>query len=80
MLSVRWITPWRASAPARAIGNLAGQRLRSESVRDEVCMLAQTIAGAFDMHDDGVVEQSVEKRGGDDGITKNLAPFAETAV
>ena len=43
-------------------------------------MMAQAIAGAFDLDDDGVVEQAVEERGGDDGVAEDLAPFGEAAV
>ena len=37
-------------------------------------MLAEPIARALDLNDDGVVEQAVEKGGGDDWITKELWP------
>ena len=47
---------------------------------NEIGVLAQTIAGAFDLDDDGVVEQPIEERGGDDEIAENLAPFCEAAV
>ena len=43
-------------------------------------MLAHAVAGAFDLDDDGVVQQPVEQRGGDDGIAEDLAPFGEAAV
>ena len=35
-------------------------------------MLAQAIARPFDLHHDGVVKQSVEEGGGDDGVTGHL--------
>ena len=38
----------------------------------EIGGLSQAVAGAFDLHDDGVVQQPVEQGGGDDGITKHL--------
>ena len=38
----------------------------------EFGVLAKPVAGAVDLHDDGVVEQAVEQRGGDDRITKHL--------
>jgi hypothetical protein len=41
---------------------------------------AQAVAGAFDLDDDGMVEQPVEQRGGDDGVAEDLAPFGEAAV
>ena len=43
-------------------------------------MLAHAIAGALDLNDDGVMEQAVEERGGDDGIAEHLAPLGEAAV
>ena len=46
----------------------------------EVGVLTQTIARAFDLDDDGVVQEAVEERGGDDGIAEDLAPFGEAAV
>lgn len=46
----------------------------------EVGMGAQAIAGAFDLDDDGVVEQSVEQRGGDDGVAEHLPPFGEATI
>jgi len=35
-------------------------------------MLAQAVAGALDLHDDGMVEEPVQQRGGDDGIAEHL--------
>ena len=46
----------------------------------EFGVLAEAIAGALDLHDDGVVEQPVEQRGGDDGIAEDVAPFGKAAV
>ena len=43
-------------------------------------MLAQAVAGAFDLDNDGVVQQAVEKRRGDHGIAEDLAPFGKAAV
>ena len=43
-------------------------------------MAAETIAGALDADDDGVVEEPVEQRGGDDGVAEHLAPFGKAAV
>ena len=39
-------------------------------LRHEFGMLSKSIAGAFDLHDDSVMEQSVQQRRGDDGITE----------
>ena len=43
-------------------------------------MLAQPIAGTFDLYDDRMVKQAIKQRSGDDGITKNFAPLGEAAV
>ena len=53
---------------------------RTDVLGDEVGVLAQAIARSLDLDDDGVVEQPVEQRGGDDGIAEDLAPFGEAAV
>ncbi len=43
-------------------------------------MAAEAIAGALDAYDDRVVEEPVEQRGGDDGVSEDLAPLGEAAV
>ena len=43
-------------------------------------MLTQAVTGALDVHDDGLVKQPVQQRGGDDGIPENRAPFGKAAV
>ena len=43
-------------------------------------MLAQPVAGALDLHDDGMVEQAVKQRRGDDRIAKDVTPFGEAAI
>lgn len=43
-------------------------------------MLPQPVAGSFDLHDDGMVKQSVEQRCCDDGVSEHIAPFCEAAV
>ena len=40
-------------------------------------MLAQPIAGAFDVDDDGVMKQPVEQRSGDNWIAKTLPHSAK---
>lgn len=47
---------------------------------DQIGMGAQAVAGSFDLDHDGVVEQAVEQRGGDDRITEDLAPVGKAAV
>ena len=41
-------------------------------------MLAQPVAGAFDLDDHGMVKKSVQQGGRDDRIAENLAPFARS--
>lgn len=43
-------------------------------------MLAHAVAGAFDLHDDGMMQEPVEQRGGEDGIAEHVAPFGKTPV
>ena len=43
-------------------------------------MATEAVAGALDADDDGVVEEPVEQRGGDDGVAEHLAPFGKAAV
>ena len=43
-------------------------------------MRAQPVAGAFDLDDHGMVEQSVEQCGGDDGVAEDFSPFSEAAI
>ena len=38
----------------------------------EIGVLAQAVAGAFDLHDDSVVQQPVEQGGGDDGVAEHF--------
>ena len=47
---------------------------------NELCVLTQPIALAFDLHDDGVVQQAIQQGAGDHGIAKDLAPLAESAI
>ena len=44
----------------------------------QVRVLAEPVAGALDLHDDGVMQQPVEQRCGDHGVAEHLAPFGET--
>jgi hypothetical protein len=71
--------------PAAALGlRRDGRRLddgfRSDVLWHEVGVLAQTIARALDLDDDGVVKKPVQQGGGDDGVAKNFAPFREAAI
>ncbi len=48
-------------------------------LRNEIGMGAEAVTGPFDL-DDGVVQEPLEKRGGDDGITEDLTPPGEETV
>ena len=41
---------------------------------DKIGMGTEAVAGAFDLDDDGMVEQTVEKCRGDDRVTEDLTP------
>ena len=43
-------------------------------------MAAETVAGTLDADHDGVVEEAVQQRCGDDGVAKHFAPFGKAAV
>ena len=49
-------------------------------LRDEVGVLAQPIARPLDLDDDGVMEEPIEQRRGDDWIAEDVAPFGEADV
>ena len=48
------------------------ERAGADVLWDEVGVLAHAVAGALDLHDDGVVQQAVEQRGGDHGVAEQL--------
>jgi hypothetical protein len=58
----------------------ARRRARAHIFRYEGGVLAEPIARSFDLDNNGVVKQAIKQCCGDDGITKNLAPFGEAAV
>lgn len=39
-----------------------------------------SVARSLDLYDDGMMEQTVEQRGGDDWAAENVTPFGEAAV
>jgi hypothetical protein len=43
-------------------------------------VFAQAIARPFDLDHDGVVKQSVEEGGRDDGVAEDVTPLGEAAV
>jgi hypothetical protein len=48
--------------------------------RNQVGVLAQPVAGPFDLDHDSVVEQTIEQRSGDHGAAENLPPLSEATV
>jgi hypothetical protein len=42
--------------------------------RDQVGVLAEPVAGTFDLDHNGMVQEPIQKRGRDKGITEDLAP------
>ena len=48
--------------------------------RDEIGMAAEAVASASDLDDDGVVQEPIEERGGDDGTAGYLTPLGEAPV
>jgi len=70
------------AAPAtrqRRVGEL-GCGAKAWCLLQQSGMLAHPVAGALDLHDDGVVQQPVQRGCGDPGIAENLAPFRKAAV
>jgi hypothetical protein len=55
----------RAAPTTRDFCTGVGYAVEAQGFREQVCVLAQAVAGAFDVHDDRVVEQAVRKRRGD---------------
>src|SRR3954447_27025719 len=51
-----------------------------EGLRNEVGVLAHAVARTLDLHNDGVVQQSVQQGGGDHRVRENLAPFGKAAI
>ena len=46
----------------------------------KLSMFAQAIAGALDLHHDGVMQQAVQEGCGDHRITEDVAPLGEAAI
>jgi hypothetical protein len=59
---------WPTAAAWRGFGD--GGLPRVTGLRQQVGVLTQSVAGALDLHDDGVVQQPVEQGGGDDRIAE----------
>jgi hypothetical protein len=54
--------------------------MRACVFRDQVGVLAEPVAGAFDLDHDGMMQEPIEERCCDDGITEDLALLREPAV
>ena len=54
---------WRGRIERGAVADVFGHERR---------VLTHAVAGAFDLDDDGVVQQPVEQRGGDDRIAERF--------
>ncbi len=48
--------------------------------RDQIGMRPQAVAGPFDLDDDSVMQQPIQKCGRDHGIPEDLAPFGKAAI
>src|SRR5512132_2723749 len=71
----------RSAATAwRLRGWWGDRRSGAEVFRDEVGVLAKAIARPLDLEDDGVMEEPIEQRRGDDRVAEDVAPFGEAAV
>jgi hypothetical protein len=56
------------------------ERLGADVLRDQVGVLAQPVAGTFDLDHHGMVEQAIEQGGSDHGTAENLASLGEAAI
>jgi hypothetical protein len=69
---------WRSAAAGwRRRGN---EGFGAKVLGHQIGVLTESITGAFDLGDYGVVKQPIKECGGDNGITEDLAPFCEAAV
>src|SRR5690348_11467136 len=69
-----------ATLEGRWNGLGGGVRLEADVFRQKVGVLAQPIARPFDLDNDSVVKQSVEKGRRHDGVAEDVAPLGEAAV
>jgi hypothetical protein len=74
---LRWTA---ATLQGRWNGIGGGVRLEADVFRQKVGVLAQPIARPFDLDNDSVVKQSVEKGGRDDGVAEDVAPLGEATI
>ena len=43
-------------------------------------MRPESIAGAFDLNDDGVMQQPIQQSGGDHGVAEHVSPFGKASI
>ena len=55
-------------------------RVCSDVFGDEIGMGAQPVACAGNLDHDSVVQETIEQRGGDDGIAEDFSPFRKSAI
>src|ERR1700760_2474955 len=70
---------WSATA-TRCCAGRAGWRLGAHHLWNQVSMLAQPVAGTFNLDDHSVMQKSVQQGRRDDRIPENFAPLAEAAI
>ena len=46
----------------------------------ELGVLTKAVVRALDLNDNGVVQQPIHERGGDDRIAEDIAPFCKAAI
>jgi len=49
-------------------------------LRDQIRVTTQSITGAFDLNDDGMVKKPVQERGRDNRIPEDFSSFRKAAV
>ena len=47
---------------------------------DQIRVCSESIAGTFDLHDDGVMQQSVQQCGGHHWVAEHFGPFSEASI
>ena len=67
---------WAATALRLGIRTRDWQRDRWQ----QVSVLAHAVAGAFYVHDDCVVQETVQQGGRDDEVAEHLAPLGKAAI
>src|SRR4051812_40500786 len=70
---------WPATAAWR-VARRAGWRLWAHHLWNQISVLAQPVAGTFNLDNHGVVQESVQQGRRDHRVAKNFAPLAEAAI